>query len=108
MLQDATHVFSMLNSLRDSQRQRMVLLAADAGGGFAYEAGDVDGPASPLQPQSQNQPEVGEAAAPGADGAAAPVDAQVKGEGLQVKVEGPQVKVEGQEHVAPPPAGQQF
>lgn len=99
-MQDATQVFSMLNSIRGSQRQRMVQLAADAGGGFAYEAGEVDGPASPLPPQPQHQPEVGEAPAS--------VDAQVKVEGPQVKVEGPQVKIEGQEHVAPAPAGLQL
>ncbi|KAK3897463.1 hypothetical protein C8A05DRAFT_38983 [Staphylotrichum tortipilum] len=57
---DAGQVLAMLNSLRDKQRQRMALQAVQAGAGFTYERGDVDGPAPPLQPQ----PAAGDAAAP--------------------------------------------
>jgi hypothetical protein len=62
MQQDAEHVFAMLNAIRDSQRQRMRQQAAEAGGGFTYERGEVDGPAQPV---------MGEASGPRGEGAGA-------------------------------------
>lgn len=79
----------MFNGLRDDQRQRMVQLAAQAGGGFAYEREEIDGPPPPLQPQPQ--PPLGETTGLGPDG------------GSSV-----QVKVEPQESAAPAPNGQQL
>jgi hypothetical protein len=87
--QDAAQVFAMFNGLRDDQRQRMVQLAAEAGGGFTYERGEVDGAPPPLQPQPQ--PPVGEASGSGLDG-----------------VGSVQIKVEAQEPAALAPNGHQL
>ncbi|KAK3295182.1 uncharacterized protein B0H64DRAFT_441607 [Chaetomium fimeti] len=62
MRQDAEQVLTMLNTLRDRQRQAMLQHAAAVGGGFTYEQGDIDGPAPPLQPQIQSQQVTGVAA----------------------------------------------
>ncbi|KAG7291278.1 hypothetical protein NEMBOFW57_001290 [Staphylotrichum longicolle] len=87
--QDAAQVFAMFNGLRDDQRQRMVQLAAQAGGGFTYERGEIDGPPPPLQPHPQLP--LNETTGLGSDG------------GSSV-----QIKVEPQESAAPVPNGQQL
>ena len=69
MREDADQVLTLLNALRDKQRQGMAHQAVQAGAGFIYERGDVDGPAPPLQPP--NAP---------ADSAATPAPVQVKTE----------------------------
>ncbi|KAK4097631.1 hypothetical protein N658DRAFT_500240 [Parathielavia hyrcaniae] len=53
MQQDADQVFAMLNAIRDSQRQRLMQQAVEAGGGFTYERADP--------PEVRIQPAVEEA-----------------------------------------------
>ncbi|KAK4150461.1 hypothetical protein C8A00DRAFT_36926 [Chaetomidium leptoderma] len=109
MRQDADHVFAMLDGLRDVQRQRMLRQAADAGGGFAYERGAVDGPA-PLSlplPQSQPKPQP----QPQLLLQAAAQSRLVSGGDVRVKVEGGGFQPGGQEPGVLPPsasAGQQL
>ncbi|KAK4118571.1 hypothetical protein N657DRAFT_651124 [Parathielavia appendiculata] len=81
MQQDAEHVFAMLNAIRDSQRQRMLQQAVEAGGGFTYERADLT--------EAHIQPAIAEASGskPGCIGQAPSEEqTQVKGE--------PQIKTE--------------
>ncbi|KAK4243878.1 hypothetical protein C7999DRAFT_44394 [Corynascus novoguineensis] len=50
---DSEQVFSLLNTLRDRQRQNMLQHAAAAGGGFTYEVAGHEGHEGQIEPISE-------------------------------------------------------